>query len=490
MRKICFFLMMLLGMGCAAGPPSWVTKREVPEYPKSKYIIGIGSGPTLKVAQAGAREDIAGQIKVQVKRTLEARWSETEEKLREEVEGVVSSSVDMTLEGVETVEQYYDRGEGRYYVMAVLSRSAACRGALGRFRSAAGQAREYFSYGMESRDRGDLQGALEHFRKAKKTLLDAEGAREIAQVVCPQALFRAGEAFGELEGKEKVSLARIEEAIREVQRELEGASLDGWTTAFGFALAERIGEMPAVVGAFTYRETGVSGEFRRYLTRKMSSALSQAGVTLRKKDPDHRGMWLSGKYWEDGENVVVYAELEGPGGEITSLQRAIDKDKVSYALEPTLLGEMESLVGSGGKGIKLALWTDKGRKPAYQEGEQMVVFLKADRDCYVQLIYHDAEGRDFLIFPNKFRRDNFVKAGKVYEIPGPGDRFRFTVSPPFGTEVLKAFASTEPIPTPQGRFVGGGLLLMSGPTRDIVEELKRGIQASAGWAEASCTVNT
>ncbi len=255
-------------------------------------------------------------------------------------------------------------------------------------------------------------------------------------------------------------------------------------------LAEGAQGKKVMVGAFTYRETGVSGEFGRYLTRALSSALSQAGISLLKKDPEHRGAWLSGKYWESGDEVVVYAELEGPGGEVTSLQRSIAKDKVPYELRPALAEEMEPLMGKGGHGLKLALWTDKGRKPSYQEGEQMVAFLKADRDCYVQLIYHDAEGRDFLIFPKRFRRDNFIKAGKVYQIPGPGDRFRFTVSPPFGTEVLKAFASTEPVPLPQGKFVGGGLLMMSGSTKEVVERLKRSIRASARWAEASCPVNT
>jgi len=481
-------VLVLFCTACTSGPPGWVTRREVPDYPKEKYIIGIGSGPSLKVAQAGAREDIAGQIRVKVDRTFEARWKETEEKLREEVEGIISSSVSMTLKGVETVEQWYDERNGRYYVLAVLSRSSACLDALGRLRDAEGKAEEYFSYGVEARRKGDLRGALENLLKAKRSLLDAEGAKGIAQVVCPQVRLRAEEAFRELE--EALSLAQVEDEIREVRRALEGASLEEWAAAFGYALAERVGEMPAVVGAFTYGETGASGEFGRYMTRAISSALTQAGVTLLKRDPDHRGIWISGRYWEEGERILVYAELEGPGGEVASLQRAIGRDKVSYALKPTLLEEMEPLVGSGGKGINLALWTDKGRKPAYREGEQMVAFLKADRDCYVQLIYHDAEGRDFLIFPNRFRRDNFIKAGRVYQIPGPGDRFRFTVSPPFGTEVLKAFASTDPIPTPRGRFVGGGLLLMSGPTRDIVEELKRKIQTSAGWAEASCPVNT
>ena len=490
MKTVQLILPMFLGISCAAGPPGWVRTREVPEYPKSKYIIGVGSGPSLRVAQAGAREDIAGQIRVQVDRTLEARWRETEEELREEVEGVISSSVRMTLDGVETVGQWYDDKEKKYYVLAVLSHSAACRGALGRLREASSRAKDYFSYGTGRREKGDLQGALEHLLKAKKALLDAEGTRQIAEVLCSRALLRAEETFKELEGEEEMTLAGVEEAIREVQKALEEASLEEWAVAFGYALAEWVEGKPAVVGAFTYRETGASGEFGRYLTRTLSSTLSQAGVLLLKKDPEHRGIWLSGRYWESDGQVVVYAELEGPEGEITSLQRSIGKDRISYALRPALLEEMEPLMGTGGEGLNLALWTDKGRKPAYQEGEQMVVFLKADRDCYVQLIYHDAERRDFLIFPNKFRRDNFVKAGKVYQIPGPGDRFRFTVSPPFGTEVLKAFASTEPISMPQGKFVGGGLLLISGPTRDIVEELKREIQVSAGWAEASCTVNT
>lgn len=488
MRKAAAAL-LLFCTACAGGPPGWVKSRKVPEYPKEKYILGIGSGPSLKVAQAGAREDIAEQIRVNVHRTFQAKYKETEEKLREEVEGVVSSSVNMTLEGVETVEQWYDEKNGRYYVLAVLSRSLACLDALGRLKDAEAKAKEYFEYGKKARKKGDLGGALDNFLKAKRSLLDAEGARGIAQVVCPQTRLRAEEAFRELEG-EALSLAKVEDEVREVRKALEGASLDGWTISFGYAMAEKAGDMPVVVGAFTYRETGASGEFGRYLTRAISSALSRAGVKLLKKDPEHEGLWLSGRYWESDDEVVVYAELESPAREVTSLQRSIAKDKVSYKLIPAIAEEMEPLMGEGGRGLKLALWTDKGRKPSYQEGEQMVAFLKADKDCYVYLIYHDAGGRNFLIFPNKFRKENFIREGKVYQIPGPGDKFRFTVGPPFGTEVLKAFASTEPVSLPKGKFVGGGLLMMLGSTKEVVESLKESIRTSARWAEASCAVNT
>ena len=46
------------------------------------------------------------------------------------------------------------------------------------------------------------------------------------------------------------------------------------------------------------------------------------------------------------------------------------------------------------------------------------------------------------IFPNRGRRANFIQANQKVELPGEGDGFSFTMTAPFGNEILKAVAST------------------------------------------------
>lgn len=82
----------------------------------------------------------------------------------------------------------------------------------------------------------------------------------------------------------------------------------------------------------------------------------------------------------------------------------------------------------------------------YQEDDLMVVTVEAGRDCYLALYIIDAEQHVTQIFPNKWQQDNFIKAGDTVQIPPPGAAFRFRMTGPFGTETLKADASTAQFP--------------------------------------------
>jgi hypothetical protein len=65
-------------------------------------------------------------------------------------------------------------------------------------------------------------------------------------------------------------------------------------------------------------------------------------------------------------------------------------------------------------------------------------------DVFVYLVYHDAEGDSFLMFPNPKHRRNFVAAGKTCEVLG-GSGFGFRIRGPFGKEQLRVIASPHPL---------------------------------------------
>ena len=88
---------------------------------------------------------------------------------------------------------------------------------------------------------------------------------------------------------------------------------------------------------------------------------------------------------------------------------------------------------------------DKGAGGVYEEGEAMTIYLSSDVDCYVAVINVNVDGEFTLLFPNGFERDNFVKAGQSYQIPGSGMRdYDLAVYPPFGIETIKVMASSTP----------------------------------------------
>ncbi|HUY36034.1 MAG TPA: DUF4384 domain-containing protein [Pirellulales bacterium] len=81
----------------------------------------------------------------------------------------------------------------------------------------------------------------------------------------------------------------------------------------------------------------------------------------------------------------------------------------------------------------------------YREGDRLRVQFKAEREAYLYLIYHQADGRSRLLFPNPSQPDNHVPAKQATVIPDPKQPLRFRIQPPFGTEVLQVLATFKPL---------------------------------------------
>lgn len=92
--------------------------------------------------------------------------------------------------------------------------------------------------------------------------------------------------------------------------------------------------------------------------------------------------------------------------------------------------------------LKVNLWTDK---PAYQQGEKVKIYLKANKPFYARVLYRDTTGHLVQLLPNPYRSENYFNGGVIYEIPSGSDRFDLEVSPPFGEEDILVYASTSPL---------------------------------------------
>jgi Domain of unknown function (DUF4384)/Caspase domain len=81
----------------------------------------------------------------------------------------------------------------------------------------------------------------------------------------------------------------------------------------------------------------------------------------------------------------------------------------------------------------------------YREGDALSVNVICERDAYAYVLYKQADGKVFQIFPNSIQQDNRIKAKKNVSIPALDDQFRWRISAPFGKEMIKVIASTEPV---------------------------------------------
>ncbi|HOV63651.1 MAG TPA: DUF4384 domain-containing protein, partial [Spirochaetia bacterium] len=95
--------------------------------------------------------------------------------------------------------------------------------------------------------------------------------------------------------------------------------------------------------------------------------------------------------------------------------------------------------------LTVSLSTDRGPRGAYRDGEDLVISVAVNQDAYLKIYHVDVRGNTQLIWPNCFGGgDGKLSAGTLVTIPAPGDPFRFRLGAPYGTEFIKAVASTVP----------------------------------------------
>lgn len=82
---------------------------------------------------------------------------------------------------------------------------------------------------------------------------------------------------------------------------------------------------------------------------------------------------------------------------------------------------------------------------SYRNGDTLTITVASEADAYVYVLYKQADGQVFLIYPNATQPSNKVKARQAVNIPASDDLFRWTVGPPFGKEYIKVIATRKPL---------------------------------------------
>jgi len=83
---------------------------------------------------------------------------------------------------------------------------------------------------------------------------------------------------------------------------------------------------------------------------------------------------------------------------------------------------------------------------SYREGDSLTISVVCEADAHLYVLYKQADGKIYQIFPNSGQPDNAIKAKAKTIIPSGDDRFRWKVAAPFGKEIVKVIASKEPLP--------------------------------------------
>jgi len=293
-------------------------------------------------------------------------------------------------------------------------------------------------------------------------------------------------------------------------------------------------ESDVVMGNITYKDTKIASSFVKYLNSiivnnvkkqkvfniidreklalnlgesnigefsLIAQSADEAFVELRKKVNVYV---LGGNYWDDRNNIRLNLMLlnGNTGNRISSASETIPKKMIpeNILLVPEnfqeIQSELQDMIGIAEvkkpQDFRIELWVDKGDGGVYEKEEKLFVYLRANRNCFVRLIYHQADGTNVQIYPNRFGQYNMIESDKVYVIPDEDANFDFLIREPFGSEVLTVFASTIDFEDEQQNVTGP--VLLAGTTRSIFKNYReRGIevrQRHGEFAEASCVITT
>ncbi len=129
--------------GFAEDRPDWVPNGRHSSYNPKQYLVGIGIAPAtsdsasdIQSADNAARANVAKQIRVSLSEDLSAHEenvietgynekTSTEERSKFKITLKNRQWVNMTVEGVEIAERYYDQKANLYYSLAVLNKEKA-----------------------------------------------------------------------------------------------------------------------------------------------------------------------------------------------------------------------------------------------------------------------------------------------------------------------------------------------------------------------------
>lgn len=272
------------------------------------------------------------------------------------------------------------------------------------------------------------------------------------------------------------------------------------------------------MGSFTYADTQLPTPFSRWFEDELRMALGQtAKVKLFDKqvaaamDPAIRAQYaqffgtdradsiLYGKYMQAAGGVQVTLSLVdlATGALIAEKRYLVPSEIVpqSVSIQPSLtaLQTASSLhniaTGTGGADshsqpaksddFVLSLSTDRGIGAVYRDSEKLVLYITSSKDAYLKIYHVDVNGKAQLIWPNRFGGSGKIKMGEALIFPKQSDAFQYVLGKPYGTEYIKAVASTKPFATMEADFSD-----LQGPAANAISRGLSVISADASRAEA------
>jgi hypothetical protein len=259
--------------------------------------------------------------------------------------------------------------------------------------------------------------------------------------------------------------------------------------------------------SFTYAETQLPTSFSLWLEDELRSAFAKtkycklfdvrAGLTMHPSMQAAYGdffgskqvdMVLYGRFIQTDSSAIVALNLSDLStGELIGVAKiafAINDFPSWVEVAPSekaldVVSSITNLTG-GSEGLVLKMIMDKGIGAGYRSGETLTLFVTCSQNAYLKIYHIDARAVAQLIWPNRYGGSGYLTKGQTFRFPEDEDGYKYLLGPPYGTEYIKAIASTVPFATMEADFTD----LYGSPQSAILRGLEVVPDVSAKRAEA------
>ncbi|MBS2023974.1 MAG: hypothetical protein JST92_16335 [Deltaproteobacteria bacterium] len=451
-------MMLALVAVLLAAAPDWVATGGVsPRYPKEKFVVGFGvvqAGPdALPAARNQASADLSTRILVRIENQFTDVQSQKNDKFEQEMVALTKSSSDVKLSDL-SFETHQDAD--KVYALAYVERGPAAA-------KEKAAAQEAMARALQLMEQADGAAAKKREGDALKAYLAVRvAANEVSFHETLERAFQGSATTHEdLAGLERKAEEKVQELLKKPVSTVKDAAQ---------ALVAQLDRQGAIAGTrytvapFTYRGTAFSSSFSRAFAQDLEVSATAAGAS------GARGLALRGTYFDEGDLLRIKAlatEVESgkliAAAEVSLPKKAVPKElalvpqNVMEALkdDKVLAGADEVVTGE----LHLDLTTNLGRRNLLVSPDQDIkVMLRANKACYVRLVYWLASGQRTVLEQGYFLDDS--KRNLWVEYPAT-----FQASAPFGVERFQAVAfakKPEPLPTKK--------MLVDGEEYEIVSD--------------------
>lgn len=435
--------------------PDWAddTKRKL-RYPDNEYLVGYA---TEKNSNNENPQDILNrisgyakgqlieyvQVKVQSQATQEV--TENNENLQRKFSSVYSASSSMELTGLK-IETIYDQKSKTGYAIAYAKKNDLYTYYKGLIESGLTSATQKIEEAKTALSNNDVQRALKASLEASNALPGIEQAQKILL-----ALKAGNVTEADIQNQRSAMISTSTGDIIRSAQKSAGNTADEASFFLARGLKLQTGKVPSPVFLtnFTYQDTKMASELSRRLSQSLASKLvSEGGYAVEtESSAGAKGYVLTGTFWKEPNEIKIIGTMKDLSGKIIATAEAFiplswfQNNNVNYmpenfeeaASKMRVFGQNELVKGD----LNVEVWTNKGDDNLlFTEGEKLKIYLRANKPCYVRLIYYIASGERVLLKDSYYIAENMVN--KVIEIDD-----EFECAEPFGVETLQANAQTE-----------------------------------------------